>query len=141
MQFIVITAEGTETYDGSYEVEDTGVLKIRPKDRSELISLSPAFWRQINEPRSSYDMLDSAYGAERQAAPRVSRGSTDSRAPSHALSLIGLYRPGGLPCRLGPLDMAGSGRSTKAGSEWTGRWLQQRRAASDCCAGIAWTTL
>jgi hypothetical protein len=44
MQFIVITAEGTETYDGSYEVEDSGVLKIRPKDRSELISLSPAFW-------------------------------------------------------------------------------------------------
>jgi hypothetical protein len=65
MQFIVITAEGTETYDGSYEVEGSGVLKIRPKDRSELISLSPAFWRQINEPRSSYDMLDSAYGAER----------------------------------------------------------------------------
>jgi len=60
MQFIVITAEGTETYNGSYEVEDSGVLKIRPKDRSELISLSPAFWRQINEPRSSYDMLDSA---------------------------------------------------------------------------------
>ena len=56
----MITAEGTETYDGSYEVEDSGVLKIRPKDRSELISLSPAFWRQINEPRSSYDMLDSA---------------------------------------------------------------------------------
>ena len=26
MQFIVITAEGTETYDGSYEVEDCGVL-------------------------------------------------------------------------------------------------------------------
>jgi hypothetical protein len=49
----------------SYEVEGSGVLKIRPKDRSELISLSPAFWRQINEPRSSYDMLDSAYGAER----------------------------------------------------------------------------
>ena len=64
MQFIVITAEGTETYNGSYEVEDSGVLKIRPKDRSELISLSPAFWRQINEPHSSYDMLDSAYGAE-----------------------------------------------------------------------------
>jgi hypothetical protein len=56
----LITAEGTETYDGSYEVENSGVLKIRPKDRSELISLSPAFWRQINEPRSSYDMLDSA---------------------------------------------------------------------------------
>jgi hypothetical protein len=50
MQFIVITAEGTETYDGSYEVEGSGVLKIRPMDRSELISLSPAFWRQINEP-------------------------------------------------------------------------------------------
>jgi hypothetical protein len=65
MQFIVITADGTETYDGSYVVEDSGVLKIRPKDRSELISLSPAFWRQINEPRSSYDMLDSAYEAER----------------------------------------------------------------------------
>jgi hypothetical protein len=65
MQFIVITAEGTETYHGSYEVEDSGVLKIRPKDRSELISLSPAFWRQINEPRSSYDMLDSANEAER----------------------------------------------------------------------------
>ena len=29
MQFIVITAEGTETYDGSYEVEGSGVLKIR----------------------------------------------------------------------------------------------------------------
>ena len=41
------------------------MLKIRPKDRSELISLSPGFWRQINEPRSSYDMLDSAYEAER----------------------------------------------------------------------------
>jgi hypothetical protein len=82
MQFIVITAEGTETYDGSYEVEDSGVLKIRPKDRSELISLSPAFWRQINEPRSSYDMLDAAYEAEKLTAQRVSRGSSDSRAPS-----------------------------------------------------------
>jgi len=65
MQFIVITPEGTETYNGSYEVADSGVLKIRPKDRSELISLSPAFWRQINEPRSSYDMLDSAAEVER----------------------------------------------------------------------------
>jgi hypothetical protein len=37
MQFTVITPDGTETYDGSYEVEDNGVLKIRPKDRSELI--------------------------------------------------------------------------------------------------------
>jgi len=46
-------------------VEESRVLKIRPKDRSELISLSPAFWRQINEPRSSYDMLDSANEAER----------------------------------------------------------------------------
>jgi hypothetical protein len=45
--------------------------------------------------------------------------STDSRAPSHALSLIGLYRPGGLPCRLGLLDIAGSGRSTRGASEWT----------------------
>ena len=64
MQFIVITAEGTETYYGSYEVEDRRGAEIRPKDRSELISLSPAFWRQINEPRSSYDMLDSANEAE-----------------------------------------------------------------------------
>jgi hypothetical protein len=31
MQFIVITAEGTETYDDSYEVEGSGVLKIRPR--------------------------------------------------------------------------------------------------------------
>ncbi|HET9780110.1 MAG TPA: hypothetical protein VFP81_12590 [Propionibacteriaceae bacterium] len=65
MQFIVITAEGTETYDGSYEVEDSGVLKIRPKDRSELISLSQHSGDRSTSPRSSYDMLDSAYGAER----------------------------------------------------------------------------
>jgi hypothetical protein len=26
-----------------------------------VIRLSPAFWRQINEPRSSYDLLESAY--------------------------------------------------------------------------------
>jgi hypothetical protein len=47
MQFILITTKGTETYDGSYEVEDSEVLKIRPKERSELI------------------MVDSAYEAER----------------------------------------------------------------------------
>ena len=64
MQFIVITAEGTETYNGSYEVEDSGVLKIRPKDRNELISLSQHSGdRSTSEPRSSYDT--SAYEAER----------------------------------------------------------------------------
>jgi hypothetical protein len=53
MQFSVITADETETlYDGSFTVADAGVLVIHPEDRNEpLITLSPAFWRQIKAPR------------------------------------------------------------------------------------------
>jgi hypothetical protein len=57
----VITANETETvYDGTFRVEDSGMLTIIPDDEGEpTIRLSPAFWRQINEPRSSYDVRDS----------------------------------------------------------------------------------
>ena len=38
------------------------MLIISPDNEEEpVIRLSPAFWRQINEPRSSYDLLESAY--------------------------------------------------------------------------------
>ena len=72
MQFIVITA-GEPRHTTAPTRSRTAGAEIRPKDRSELISLSPTFWRQINEPRSSYDMLDSANEAESYAAPRVSQ--------------------------------------------------------------------
>jgi len=61
MRFSVITANEAETvYDGTFKVEDSGMLTIIPDNEEEpTIRLSPAFWRQINEPRSSYDVLDS----------------------------------------------------------------------------------
>ena len=63
MRFSLITANETETvYDGTFKVEDSGMLIISPDNEEEpVIRLSPAFWRQINEPRSSYDLLESAY--------------------------------------------------------------------------------
>jgi hypothetical protein len=49
-------------YDGTFKVEDSGMLIISPDNEEEpVIRLSPAFWRQINEPRSSLDLLESAY--------------------------------------------------------------------------------
>jgi hypothetical protein len=63
VRFSVITANETETvYDGTFKVEDSGMLIISPDNEEEpVIRLSPAFWRQINEPRSSDDLLESAY--------------------------------------------------------------------------------
>jgi hypothetical protein len=63
MQFSVITADEAETpYEGSYQVLDNGVLIVHPDDESlPTIRLSPAFWRQINEPRARYDMLESLH--------------------------------------------------------------------------------
>ena len=41
------------TWDGSYKVDKNGVLRILPEDEGKpLILLSPAYWREINEPRS-----------------------------------------------------------------------------------------
>ena len=37
------------------------MLIISPDNEEEPVRLSPAFWRQINEPRSSDDLLESAY--------------------------------------------------------------------------------
>jgi hypothetical protein len=63
MQFSVITADEAETaYEGSYQVLDNGVLIVHPDDESlPTIRLSPAFWRQINEPRARYDILESLH--------------------------------------------------------------------------------
>ena len=57
MQFTVITADEAETsYDGAYKVLDNGVLHVDPDDESQpIVRLSPAFWRQINEPRKPDD--------------------------------------------------------------------------------------
>ena len=64
MRFSVITA--SRDRDGlrrhAFKVEDSGMLIISPDNEEEpVIRLSPAFWRQINEPRSSDDLLESAY--------------------------------------------------------------------------------
>jgi hypothetical protein len=63
MQFSVITADEAETpYQGSYQVLDNGVLIVHPDDENlPTIRLSPAFWRQINEPRGRYDILESLH--------------------------------------------------------------------------------
>jgi len=57
VQFTVITADEAETpYDGTYKVLDNGVLHVDPDDESQpIVRLSPAFWRQINEPRKPDD--------------------------------------------------------------------------------------
>ena len=48
------TADGTTTFDGSYKIDKNGVLRILPDDESKpMIQLSPAYWREINEDRSS----------------------------------------------------------------------------------------
>jgi hypothetical protein len=53
VKFSVITADETETpYEGHYQVLDNAVLVVHPNDESQpTIRLSPAFWRQISEPR------------------------------------------------------------------------------------------
>ncbi len=54
MQFSVRTADGTTTWDGSYKIDKNGVLRILPEDEGKpLIQLSPAYWLEINESRSS----------------------------------------------------------------------------------------
>lgn len=53
MQFSVRTADGTVTWDGSYKIDKNGVLRILPDDEGKpIIYLSPAYWKEINEPRS-----------------------------------------------------------------------------------------
>jgi hypothetical protein len=53
MQFSVRTADTTVTWDGSYKIDKNGVLRILPDDEGEpIIYLAPAYWREINEPRS-----------------------------------------------------------------------------------------
>jgi hypothetical protein len=63
VQFSVITAEDAETtYEGTYKVLDNGVLHVDPDDESQpIIRLSPAYWRQIIEPRKGYDILESIH--------------------------------------------------------------------------------
>ena len=42
------------TWDGSYKIDKNGVLRILPEDEGKpMILLSPAYWRELNEPRSS----------------------------------------------------------------------------------------
>ena len=42
------------TWDGSYKIDKNAVLRILPEDEGKpLIHLSPAYWREINESRSS----------------------------------------------------------------------------------------
>ena len=54
MEFSARTADGTVTWSGSYKVDKNGVLRILPEDEGKpLILLSPAYWREINEARSS----------------------------------------------------------------------------------------
>jgi hypothetical protein len=55
MQFSVTTADEVETsYDGMYEVESNGVLRIMPAEHdASIIRLSPAFWWQIKQAHSS----------------------------------------------------------------------------------------
>lgn len=48
MQFTVRTADGYQGYNGRYEIEDNGVLKIVPHDSQPKI-LSPAYWLEISE--------------------------------------------------------------------------------------------
>jgi hypothetical protein len=53
MQFSVRTADGTVTWDGSYKIDKNGVLRILREDEGKpMILLSPAYWRELNEPRS-----------------------------------------------------------------------------------------
>jgi hypothetical protein len=41
------------TWDGSYKIDKSGVLRILPEDEGKpMILLSPAYWREINESRS-----------------------------------------------------------------------------------------
>ena len=63
VRFSVITADDAETaYEGTYKVLDNGVLHVDPDDESQpIIRLSPAFWRQINEPRKYDDISTSVY--------------------------------------------------------------------------------
>jgi hypothetical protein len=63
VRFSVITADDAETaYEGTYKVLDNGVLHVDPDDESQpIIRLSPAFWRQINEPRKDDDISKSVY--------------------------------------------------------------------------------
>jgi hypothetical protein len=56
MKLRVITADGTQTYEGYCRVESGGVLKItqanslnQPDPSKPIIRLSPAFWREVHE--------------------------------------------------------------------------------------------
>jgi hypothetical protein len=41
------------TWDGSYKIDKNGVLRILREDEGKpMILLSPAYWRELNEPRS-----------------------------------------------------------------------------------------
>ena len=63
MQFSVITADDAEThYEGTYQVLENAVLVVHPDDETQpTIRLSPAYWRQINEPRQDSDILRDVY--------------------------------------------------------------------------------
>jgi hypothetical protein len=58
VQFSVITADDAETsYEGTYQVLDNAVLVVHPDDKGQpTVRLSPAYWRQIIEPREEYDI-------------------------------------------------------------------------------------
>jgi hypothetical protein len=63
VQFSVITADDAETsYEGTYQVLDNAVLVVHPDDKGQpTVRLSPAYWRQIIEPREEYDILESVH--------------------------------------------------------------------------------
>jgi hypothetical protein len=54
MEFTVITEDGSEDYSGeaTYQVLDSGVLEVQPRDPSEPVAVfySPAEWRRLHVP-------------------------------------------------------------------------------------------
>jgi hypothetical protein len=61
VQFRVRTADGTLKFEGLYEIQDNGVLRIsQDGDGKPVIQLSPAYWREITESHS-YDIRASVY--------------------------------------------------------------------------------
>jgi hypothetical protein len=62
MRYSVITADQTETiYEGTLRITDGGVAVLKPDDESPTLFLSPAFWHQIQQLDSGYDMSDSVH--------------------------------------------------------------------------------
>ena len=61
MRFIVSTANGQATYNGTPRFEEGGVLRIDKDDENQAkVWLSPAFWQEITED-ISYHPLKADY--------------------------------------------------------------------------------